>query len=126
MWEAGIKRTKYHLKRVIGEAHLTFEDFNTVLIQIEAILNSCPLCPLTSDSDQLEALTPAHFLIGRRLTSLPARNYIEIPENRLKRYERMQKMIQQFWSRWQREYLGELQTRTKWKRNAPNYIKIGP
>ena len=46
--EAGVKSSKFHLKKVIGEAHLHFEDFNTVIVQIEAMLNSRPLCALTS------------------------------------------------------------------------------
>ncbi|XP_035217204.1 uncharacterized protein LOC118190574 [Stegodyphus dumicola] len=29
LWEAGIKSTKYHLKRVVGEARLTYEEFET-------------------------------------------------------------------------------------------------
>lgn len=125
LWEAGIKCMKHHLKRVIGEAHLNFEDFCTVLIQIEAVLNSRPLCPLTSDPDQLNPLTPAHFLIGRRLTSLPETNYLNISENRLKRYERLQKLVQHFWSRWHLEYLSELQTRKKWNQQSNSLIKFG-
>ena len=126
IWEAGIKSAKFHLKRVIGEAHLNLEDFNTVLIQIESILNSRPLCPLPSIPDQLNPLTPSHFIMGKAATTLPDRNYIEIPENRLKRFERLQRMIQHFWSRWSLEYLCELQSRNKWKTNAINFIKSAP
>ena len=62
---------KAHLRRVIGDTKLTFEELNTVLTQIEACLNSRPLTPLSSDNDGIEALTPGHFLIGRPLESLP-------------------------------------------------------
>ena len=37
IWEAGIKSAKFHVKRVIGENSLTFEQFGTVLAQIEGI-----------------------------------------------------------------------------------------
>ncbi|XP_030760561.1 uncharacterized protein LOC115885714 [Sitophilus oryzae] len=62
LWEAGVKSFKTHLFRVIGDQRLTYEDLYTVLVQIEALLNSRPLCPLSSDPNDLSALTPGHFL----------------------------------------------------------------
>ncbi|XP_064625931.1 uncharacterized protein LOC135486763 [Lineus longissimus] len=61
LWEAGIKSVKHHWNRVIGNARLTYEEMYTVLCQIEACLNSRPLCPLSTD---LQVLTPGHFLIS--------------------------------------------------------------
>ncbi|GFV95757.1 uncharacterized protein TNCV_1728071 [Trichonephila clavipes] len=64
LWEAGVKAFKFHLKRVVGNAHLTLEEFITILCEIEAVLNSRPLTPLTSNFDDFETLTPGHFLVG--------------------------------------------------------------
>lgn len=52
-WEAGVKSVKHHLKRVVGNQLLTYEAMITILTQIEAILNSRPLCALTDDPDDL-------------------------------------------------------------------------
>lgn len=41
-------------------------------------------------------------------------NYLDTPETRLSRWQHMQKVRQDFWNRWQREYLAELQRRNKW------------
>lgn len=114
LWEAGVKSCKHHLKRILTNAHLTFEDFYTVLAQIESILNSRPLSPLSSDPRDLEALTPAHFLIGKKPTSLPDPDVSDVPETRLGRYQRLQQLQQHFWRRWSKEYISELQIRTKW------------
>lgn len=46
--EAGIKSAKHHLKRIMNDSHFTFEELSTIFAQIEAILNSRPLCPLSS------------------------------------------------------------------------------
>ncbi|ENN79412.1 hypothetical protein D910_01943 [Dendroctonus ponderosae] len=50
--------------KVLSNHNLNFEQFHTLLTQIEAILNSHQILPLTSDPTELEALTPGHFLIG--------------------------------------------------------------
>ncbi|GFX85317.1 uncharacterized protein TNCV_3606201 [Trichonephila clavipes] len=84
LWEASVKSIKYHLRRVVSGSNLTYDEFLTVCIQIEGILNSRPLCPLSSNSDDLNALTPAHFLIGRSMTSVVEPNLIELKENALK------------------------------------------
>ncbi|KMQ88221.1 hypothetical protein RF55_12324 [Lasius niger] len=49
LWEAGVKAVKYHLRRVIGDASLTYEEMATLLTQIEAYLNSRPLYALSSN-----------------------------------------------------------------------------
>ncbi|CAK1585594.1 unnamed protein product [Parnassius mnemosyne] len=117
LWEAGVKSAKYHATRILGDKHLTFEELSTLFAQIEAILNSRPLTPLSSDPNDLNPLTPAHFLIGRPLTSLPSENLLDINLNRLDRYRCLEKLRQHLWERWRKEYLSELQQRHKWQVN---------
>lgn len=71
-------------------AHLTFEEFSTVLAQVEAILNSRPLSPLSPDPKDLTPLTPAHFLVGRPLTTPASDDVIDVPVHRLQRFERVE------------------------------------
>nr|CAI5844533.1 unnamed protein product [Callosobruchus analis] len=124
LWESGVKCIKKHLTRTIGPSRLHYEDFSTVLTQIEAILNSRPLYPLSPDPSDLNPLTPAHFLIGRSLTSIPDQPLLDVPECGLKLYAKLQRMIQTFWERWRKDYISELQIRTKWKSKSPS-IKEG-
>ncbi|XP_039315534.1 uncharacterized protein LOC120360046 [Solenopsis invicta] len=119
LWEAGVKATKYHLKRVAGNAHLTFEELCTLLAQVEALLNSRPLTPLSTDPNECAPLTPAHFLIGRTFISAPDPSLAHIKETRLSNWQRIQQLQQNFWERWNKEYISELQQRTKWKTPFP-------
>lgn len=112
IWEAGIKSAKYHLHRIAGNASLTFEELATLFAQIEAILNSRPLTPLSSDPTDPAPLTPGHFLIGRPLTSLPS---LPVTTKHPNRYERIEQLRQHFWERWRQEFVAELQQRTKWQ-----------
>lgn len=120
IWEAAIKSTKYHLSRLIGDSHFTFEDFYTVLTQIEAILNSRPLCTLSSDPNDLQVLTPGHFLIGSSLTAYPEKDVSNTPINRLSLYDRIKQIQQVFWKRWTVDYLNRLQHRPKWIQPTQN------
>lgn len=120
LWESAVKRAKYHLRRVIGDATLTFEELATVLTSVEACLNSRPLCRLSDDNTDNRALTPAHFLIGEPIIAPLTRDWTTTPENRLKRWKLLEKFGQDFWKRWREEYLDQLLARSKWKSDQPN------
>lgn len=125
IWEASIKRAKFHLKHCIGPFSVTFEEFSTILARIEGILNSRPLTPLSCDPNDLQALSPGHFLIGRPITAIPYPDVTQCQVNRLDKFRRLQAISQEFWRRWQREYLPELQVRTKWKQHGSSIINVG-
>ncbi|GFV93771.1 integrase catalytic domain-containing protein [Trichonephila clavipes] len=65
-------------------------------VQIEAVFISRPICPLSNDPNDVETLTPAHFLVGSSLVAVPDPDYTEIPMNRLSRWQLVQRMNQHF------------------------------
>ncbi|CAH4032535.1 unnamed protein product [Pieris brassicae] len=76
-------------------------DFAGPFTIVEAILNSRPLFPLSSSTNDLLSLSPGHFLIGRPLTAPPSQHLGDSKESKLQPYERLEKMQQHFWQRWQ-------------------------
>ena len=120
LWEAAVKSMKNHLKRVVATVKLTFEEFATILAQIEACLNSRPLVALSCDDDGVDALTPDHFLIGRPLESLPDPAFSYRPVSLLRRWHLCQNLVRHFWRRWSSEYLSSLRKFTKWHRPSRN------
>ncbi|CAG7665201.1 unnamed protein product, partial [Allacma fusca] len=124
LWEAAVKSAKFHLRRVIGKTILTFELYDTLLKEVEACLNSRPLCSLTSDPNDLTALTPGHFLTGQPPMAIPSPDLTHLKVNRLDRWQQQQQMKQHFWNRWHQEYLQQLQRRTKWKTKEKN-VEVG-
>ncbi|XP_058811088.1 uncharacterized protein LOC131675984 [Topomyia yanbarensis] len=124
LWESAVKSFKTLFKRTIGTRSLLHDEMLTVLVQIEAILNSRPLTPVSNDPADFEALTPGHFLIHRPLTAIPEPNLESIPEGRLAAWQRNQQFLQQLWKRWSEQYLSDLQNRTRWMRRKEN-LAIG-
>lgn len=118
--ESAVKSAKYHFKRIIGSSPYTYEEFNTIIIQIEGILNSRPITELSSDASEYHYLSPGHFLVGAGLSSYPEQTLIEVPTNRLTYWRRCTQIQQHFWRVWSGHYLSLLNQRTKWLKTYPN------
>ncbi|XP_050065896.1 uncharacterized protein LOC126554955 [Aphis gossypii] len=124
IWEAAVKSAKSLLLRTMNAQIWTLEEVTTVLCRVEAALNSRPLVPASSDPNDLECLTPGHFLIGRPLLSIPDP---ESPDTQLclrTRWKLLQQSFRFFWRRWSQEYLNTLQTRGKWTKTSNN-VEVG-
>lgn len=94
----------------------------TVLCQIEACLNSRPLCPIEENNiDSLEVLTPGHFLIGEAPITVPSPSLKDIAVSNLTRWHLTQKILNDFWHIWQQEYLSRLQQRPKWLKRVEEF-----
>ncbi|XP_046976652.1 uncharacterized protein LOC124542811 [Vanessa cardui] len=108
LWEAGVKSIKYHMKRILT-TYLTFEEMTTVLCQIEAVLNSRPISTIDDDIDNIRPLTPGHILIGEAPIVVPGPSLENAKIHSLTRWQHTQKLVGDFWRRWQNEYLARLQ-----------------
>lgn len=124
LWESAVKSAKHLLLRSVATASLTQEELETIVVEIEAILNSRPLTPMTSDPNNLEALTPGHFLIGEALVSQIDSSAMPVKASGLAHWKLVAHLKQEFWKRWSTEYLNQLQQRYKWNKEFPN-IKVG-
>lgn len=125
IYEAAVKSTKYHLKRVIGAKSYSYGVLMTLLCKIEAILNSRPICTLNDDVHDMQVLTPGHFMIGESFILPPPVNVPPQSDNSVKRIrDEQQSMLESFWKRWQSEYLTSLLQRKKWLKEK-DHFKIG-
>ncbi|GFU38732.1 integrase catalytic domain-containing protein [Trichonephila clavipes] len=97
---------------------------STLLIQIEACLNSRPLTELSPDPSDFTALTPAHFLVGGPIHQFPEPSQPSRSVGLSERWNLIQRLRQYFWDRWSTEYLHRLQPRSKWCRTKQN-LQLG-
>ena len=105
---------KVLIKRTCTDLKFTAEEFETLLFKVESILNSRPLYPLSDTLDDLEFLTPGHFLIGAPLVSIPNHDLSDLRLNQLSRWQLIQSRVQIIWDKWSKDYLHSLQQRRKW------------
>ena len=100
-------------------ARLTDDILQTALCEVENIMNSRPLVPASSDIDDCDPITPNHLLLLRGNYSLPWS--VNNEGNVYRRQWRLaQHIAGQFWKRWLREYIPELNRRQKWFNPKPN------
>ncbi|KAL1481256.1 hypothetical protein MTO96_034570 [Rhipicephalus appendiculatus] len=102
------------LLTVLGKSFLDYDSLSTVLTQAEAAVNSRPLTFVSSDAGELMPLSPAHFLVGRKLTSLPPlRETTEVKstaDSQIRRWKQRSTLVDPFWRRWRLEYLLQLRS----------------
>lgn len=115
LWEAGVKSFKIHFKKITAGAKFTFEEFSTLLCQIEACLNSRPISATSENPNDNLPLTPGHFLIGCPLLSLQEPIPQESSSSLVNRWEKLKLLHRHFANRWKEEYLKEMHKRYKWK-----------
>ncbi|XP_070546930.1 uncharacterized protein [Ptychodera flava] len=133
-WERMIGLTKNGIKKVLGRAFVTFDELNTIVTEIEIMLNDRPLTYLYTDSEDTTPLSPSHLLQGRPLTGVPHPLYdddeLSDPtygnsSSLNKRYVRIAQLQEQFWRRWISEYLPALREHHKLNGTTNNVIKVG-
>ncbi|XP_068206275.1 uncharacterized protein [Palaemon carinicauda] len=118
IWERLIGLLKTCLKKVIGQAFLSFSELPCVVTELEAIINDRPLSYTPGDLDQLDILTPNHLILGPRLRSFPREVIDWKDENKDplygenkdvgKRFLYITKKCDDLRKRWEREYLTSL------------------
>ncbi|UYV82572.1 hypothetical protein LAZ67_22000012 [Cordylochernes scorpioides] len=118
LWEVGIGCVGCHFRRLIGETLLTYEEFLTLIVQMEACLNSRPLGPISGDPNDLAVLTPAHFLLTSSSYCVPEEDLLSV--QLLPRWKMVQRMVQHLWRQWSTDYIHNLQQRQKWRTPRPN------
>ena len=95
----------------------------TILTEVEALVNSRPLTRVSDDINDLEALTPNHFIMGKASSVTCVTYDGNITPRR--RWKQVQATADQFWGRWRLEYLPTLTKRNKWWSTTKKNVQVG-
>ena len=117
VWERQIRSVRAVLSSLLKQhGHLLDDElFRTLLTEVEAVVNGRPLTVESlSDPDGPCPLTPNHLLTMKNSVILPPPGVFEKPDLYCRqRWRRVQHIANEFWTRWNKEYLASLQPRSK-------------
>lgn len=124
VWERQIRSVRNVLSLLLHQhgSQLDDESLRTLMCEAAAIVNSRPLTTQNlNDLLSLEPLTPNDLLTMKSKVLLPPPgNYQKGDLYSRKRWRCIQYLAKEFWSRWRKEYLQNLQVRNKWFRPVRN------
>ena len=123
VWERIVRSFKHVFYGVLGNRRLTDEILTTTFCLVEQCLNSRPITPVCPEAPDLGAPTPNHFLLGTASSTLPSHFRPEIDHR--KRYVRAQAYSDAIWNCWLKEYVPNLNRRSKWSKSSDRGLKTG-
>ncbi|KAF1380884.1 hypothetical protein PFLUV_G00168670 [Perca fluviatilis] len=118
VWERQIRTIRNVLNATVAQCPGRLDDssLRTLFYEAMAIVNSRPLnVEGINDPHSLEPLTPNHLVLMKSKVALPPPGkFVREDLYAAKRWRRVQYLVEQFWSRWKREYLLNVSLRQKW------------
>ena len=130
-WERLVRSVKRPLRKVIGRANLTYDELQTIVVEIEGLINARPLTYVYDDVESVSLpLTPSHLVYGRRITTMPNGEHYEIQstyQSLTRKAKHHRNLLQRFTKQWKHEYLLALreQSSTKSRANQNPEIAVG-
>ena len=121
VWERCIRTVRKVILATLKEQQLDDESLNTLMCEVESVVNGRPITKLSDDPRDNEPLTPNHLLLLRSGSSLPPGIFCKEDGYGRRRWRQVQYMANVFWRRWLKEYLPSLQRRQKWSIPQRNF-----
>ena len=120
VWERCIRTVRKVMKALLREQVMDDEGLNTLMCEVESIVNGRPITKVSDDHRDLEALTPNHLLLMNPGSSIPPGHFTKDDNHIQRRWRQVQYLANLFWRRWLREYLPSFQERQKWNQKKNN------
>jgi len=126
VWErkiAAIKSVFNATLQLLGKRDISREEFVTLISEATASVNNTPLWGVTDSPDDPCPLSPSKLLTLKDHPNPPPMDSFaesDLLQYGKRRWRRVMYLADQFWVRWRRFYLSELQHRRKWQSPKKN------
>lgn len=109
------------LNSELQQQTLDEEGLQTVMCEVEAIINNRPITHSSDSPNDVEALIPNHLLLMKTQPNIPSGVFDKDDQYARRRWRQIQYIADLFWTRWTREYLPLLQERQRWHTSQRNF-----
>ncbi|XP_077982843.1 uncharacterized protein LOC144437710 [Glandiceps talaboti] len=125
VWERMIRSVRKILYGLLREQNTRLDDegLQTLMCEVEAVINSRPITRVSNDTTDPQALTPNHLLLLQSGQVPPPGVFQKEDNLARRRWRQIQHLANVFWRRWSKEYLTRLQERQKWVNPERNIEK---
>ena len=121
VWERQIRTIRKILNSLLTQQSFSDETLQTLLCEVEAIINNRPLTPVSADVRDELPLTPNHLLLLRCVLFPPS---VTVCDHR-RSWRQAGYLADQFWRRWRQEFLPLLQVRSGPTTRSRTNVKKG-
>ena len=111
------------MKVILEERSVDEEVLATVLTEVEATLNSRPLCAVSHDPNDLQPLSPNQQLLNRAVHSLRPDSFVKEDVLVRNKWRQTHVLVDHFWNKWLKEYI---KRETEITETASECIHLGP
>ncbi|XP_061191617.1 uncharacterized protein LOC133199804 [Saccostrea echinata] len=126
-WERMIGVSRKILNSMLLNANtkqLTHEVLCTFMCEVCAIVNSRPICSISSDPENPQIISPSMLLTQKEFPDIHPVSSSDMKEIYRKQWKHVQCLSDIFWKHWRNGYLQQLQVRRKWQTERPD-VKVG-
>ena len=129
VWERKVASVKHVMRSTLAtmaNANFSREELSTWIQEAACIVNSTPLGEISDDPNDPLPVSPSNLLTLREDVVPNIENFSteDIAAYGKRRWRRVQSLAEEFWKRWQDDYVSSLTRRRKWLRASPN-LKVG-
>ncbi|XGW18756.1 hypothetical protein V3C99_002953 [Haemonchus contortus] len=130
-YERMVQLFKSAFKKSVGRAVLTLEELQTVIAEIEAVINSRPITPFRESDISISALRPIDFISPEVELHIPQSNglpceFATSAHKLSEWYKETLKALDKFWELWHTDYLTALRERHQLRMKQPKYTTAPP
>ena len=125
VWERLVRSCMKAKFAVLGNRAVIGDVLSTTMCMVGQTVNARRLTPVSSDVNDLETLTPNHFLLGSKNVCLPYLQCTEEFVDHRKLLRQTQAYANLIWAIFCIEYMPTLNNRQKWRSTANETLKEG-